>query len=212
MVTAVAPVFVGGCGDPADRVRVGMKEADVVQLLGPPSRTVMDPKDRAFYVGDNEACATKAARVWLYKRTIGEDVIVVLDAAKEVACVGGRKSSFPQVRRYEGVLCPVICMATRSGIPAARHAAFQALPNETIGRLKTPGGNCFQRQSSYLTLGCGTIDSGGRLGRNKGICTLCGKGGPLTFEHVPPEASGNLRVSAHLKPRKSELTSTSPSV
>lgn len=32
-----------------------------------------------------------------------------------------------------------------------------------------------------------------RLGRNKGICTLCGKGGPLTFEHVPPEASGNLR-------------------
>jgi hypothetical protein len=31
------------------------------------------------------------------------------------------------------------------------------------------------------------------VGRNKGICTLCGKGGPLTFEHVPAEASGNPR-------------------
>jgi hypothetical protein len=26
----------------------------------------------------------------------------------------------------------------------------------------------------------------------KGICTLCGKGGKLTFEHVPPRASGNV--------------------
>ena len=31
------------------------------------------------------------------------------------------------------------------------------------------------------------------MGRKKGICTLCGKGGKLTFEHVPAEASGNLR-------------------
>jgi hypothetical protein len=31
------------------------------------------------------------------------------------------------------------------------------------------------------------------MGRNKGICTLCGKGGKLTFEHVPAEASGNQR-------------------
>ena len=31
------------------------------------------------------------------------------------------------------------------------------------------------------------------MGRNKGICTLCGKGRPLTFEHVPAEASGNQR-------------------
>src|SRR5436190_660453 len=31
------------------------------------------------------------------------------------------------------------------------------------------------------------------MGRKKGICTLCGKGGPLTFEHVPAEASGNQR-------------------
>jgi hypothetical protein len=29
------------------------------------------------------------------------------------------------------------------------------------------------------------------MGAKKGICTLCGKGGKLTFEHVPPRASGN---------------------
>jgi hypothetical protein len=31
------------------------------------------------------------------------------------------------------------------------------------------------------------------VARKKGICTLCGKGGQLSFEHVPAEASGNLR-------------------
>jgi hypothetical protein len=31
------------------------------------------------------------------------------------------------------------------------------------------------------------------MGRNKGICTLCGKGAKLTFEHVPAEGSGNQR-------------------
>jgi hypothetical protein len=31
------------------------------------------------------------------------------------------------------------------------------------------------------------------LGRNKGICTLCGTGGPLSFEHVPPEGGLNVR-------------------
>jgi hypothetical protein len=31
------------------------------------------------------------------------------------------------------------------------------------------------------------------MGRNKGICTLCGKGGPLSFEHVPPEGGHNVR-------------------
>ena len=31
------------------------------------------------------------------------------------------------------------------------------------------------------------------MGRNKGICTLCGKGGPLSFEHVPPEGGLNVR-------------------
>lgn len=30
------------------------------------------------------------------------------------------------------------------------------------------------------------------MGRRKGICTLCGKGGKLSFEHVPPRASGNV--------------------
>lgn len=29
------------------------------------------------------------------------------------------------------------------------------------------------------------------MGKNKGLCTICGKGGKLTFEHVPPKASYN---------------------
>jgi hypothetical protein len=36
------------------------------------------------------------------------------------------------------------------------------------------------------------------MGRNKGICTLCGKGGKLSFEHVPPQSAFNERgVTAH---------------
>jgi hypothetical protein len=31
------------------------------------------------------------------------------------------------------------------------------------------------------------------VGRKKGICTLCGKGARLSFEHVPPEGGLNLR-------------------
>lgn len=30
------------------------------------------------------------------------------------------------------------------------------------------------------------------MARKKGICTLCGKGGQLTFEHVPPNRGGNV--------------------
>jgi hypothetical protein len=30
------------------------------------------------------------------------------------------------------------------------------------------------------------------VARKKGICTICGKGGQLTFEHVPPDGSGNI--------------------
>jgi hypothetical protein len=29
------------------------------------------------------------------------------------------------------------------------------------------------------------------MAKNKGICAICGKGGKLTFEHVPPKAAGN---------------------
>ena len=29
------------------------------------------------------------------------------------------------------------------------------------------------------------------MARKKGICTLCGRGGKLTFEHVPPQAAAN---------------------
>ncbi len=29
------------------------------------------------------------------------------------------------------------------------------------------------------------------MAKNKGICTICGKGGKLTFEHVPAKATGN---------------------
>lgn len=29
------------------------------------------------------------------------------------------------------------------------------------------------------------------MGRNKGLCAICGKGTKLTFEHVPPQAAGN---------------------
>jgi hypothetical protein len=29
------------------------------------------------------------------------------------------------------------------------------------------------------------------VAKNKGICAICGRGGKLTFEHVPPKAAGN---------------------
>jgi hypothetical protein len=29
------------------------------------------------------------------------------------------------------------------------------------------------------------------MAKNKGICAICGRGGKLTFEHVPPRAAGN---------------------
>ena len=29
------------------------------------------------------------------------------------------------------------------------------------------------------------------MAKNKGMCAICGKGGKLTFEHVPPKAAGN---------------------
>lgn len=29
------------------------------------------------------------------------------------------------------------------------------------------------------------------MGRNKGVCSICGKGGKLTFEHIPPKAAYN---------------------
>ena len=35
------------------------------------------------------------------------------------------------------------------------------------------------------------------MGKEKRLCSICGKGGKLTFEHVPPKATYN--DQAHLK-------------
>ncbi len=29
------------------------------------------------------------------------------------------------------------------------------------------------------------------MARNKGICAICGRGGKLSLEHVPPQCAGN---------------------
>ena len=73
--------------DPADRVTAGMSEAEVVQALGQPSSSFTDKKRIAFYVGDRDGCADKAARVLFYDRWLRLDVMVALGTDARVVCI-----------------------------------------------------------------------------------------------------------------------------
>jgi hypothetical protein len=75
------------CTEPADRLRVGMTEQDVIGLLGRPDKDVRDRDNQDSYLSGDQKCATKTVRLLVYSRFVREDVFVGLDARGTVMCI-----------------------------------------------------------------------------------------------------------------------------
>ncbi len=79
-------VFVIAC-NPADRIRTGMPESDVVKIMGKPTRTVEDAATfRDEVIGDRK-CVDGAHRILVYDVAPRRRVRVVLDGKATVTCV-----------------------------------------------------------------------------------------------------------------------------
>ena len=92
-VVRFAPLVLAMCStlacDRAVKVRPGMSESDVRNILGRPSWTETDKKEmeKFFFTDRREACISKAHKVLFYDYWISNDASISLDQAGRVLCV-----------------------------------------------------------------------------------------------------------------------------
>ena len=83
--------LLSGC-DESKRIRPGMREQEVIQILGKPTRILTDCRVMADYVWlheDRDTCLPKAAKVLFFDRLVSLDVSVTISAGGDVVCVEG---------------------------------------------------------------------------------------------------------------------------
>jgi hypothetical protein len=71
--------------DPADRIRNGMRESDVLEILGKPTRTVEDAAKFRDELTGEPRCASSAQRIFVYNVSARPRVVFGADGA--VTCV-----------------------------------------------------------------------------------------------------------------------------
>ncbi len=86
LACSMASAFVTAC-DPADRVRIGMPESDVLKIMGQPSRTVDDATKFGEELVGEHKCRASARRILVYNVTPRRRVRVVLNTNTTVTCV-----------------------------------------------------------------------------------------------------------------------------
>lgn len=62
-----------------------MSESDLIRSLGEPDRRVADAETMKLYAAD-EHCPTSVSQVWVFERSIGDDIVVGLTADRRVSC------------------------------------------------------------------------------------------------------------------------------
>ena len=83
LLSAMMTVFASCTG--VDAIRVGMRESELIAVLGAPDQRVED-KDTIKLYSTGHDCPTDINQVWVYERTIGEDVLVGLNQDRRVRC------------------------------------------------------------------------------------------------------------------------------
>jgi hypothetical protein len=73
--------------DPADRIRNGMRESDVVEILGKPTCTVEDAAKFSDELTAEPRCASSAQRIFVYSVSDRRRVRVVFGGEGAVTCV-----------------------------------------------------------------------------------------------------------------------------
>lgn len=86
LACSMAVASVTAC-DPADRIRIGTPESDVVKVMGQPSRTVDDATKFGEELVGEPKCRASARRILVYNVTPRRRVRIVLDTNATVTCV-----------------------------------------------------------------------------------------------------------------------------
>jgi SmpA / OmlA family len=90
LLLAIAGGAMAACRDGADKIKPGMNEKQVRQLLGEPTFVVTNPNDvRAYLVGASD-CRAISTQVLVYDRVwFREDIFVGIDNVGLVTCRRG---------------------------------------------------------------------------------------------------------------------------
>jgi hypothetical protein len=78
--------------DPADRIRNGMRESDVVEILGKPTRTVEDAAQFRDELTAEPGCASSAQRIFVYNVSDRRRLRVVFGATARLRVSSGRRT------------------------------------------------------------------------------------------------------------------------
>ena len=73
--------------DPADRIRDGLRESDVLEILGKPTRTVEDAAKFRDELTAEPRCVSSAQRIFVYNMSDRRRVRLVFGADGAVTCV-----------------------------------------------------------------------------------------------------------------------------
>jgi hypothetical protein len=83
---ALASLLLTAC-QPADRLKVGMTQAEVEQIMGRPTSIVHDARQFREELPNEAACADGAARVLIYRIKRQRDVRLGVDGKGVVRCI-----------------------------------------------------------------------------------------------------------------------------
>ena len=87
LLACVAALAGTAACDPADRIRNGMRESDVMDILGKPTRTVEDTAKCRDELTAEPRCVSSAKRIFVYNMSNARRVRVVFGVEGSVTCV-----------------------------------------------------------------------------------------------------------------------------
>jgi len=87
LFACVAALAGSAACDPADRIRNGMRESDVTEILGKPTRTVEDAAKFRDELTAEPRCVSSAQRIFVYNMSDRRRVRVVFSVDGAVTCV-----------------------------------------------------------------------------------------------------------------------------
>jgi hypothetical protein len=87
LTALVLAVLLGAACQPADRLKIGMTQAEVEQIMGRPTAVVEDARRFREELPNESACADGAARVLIYQTKPQRHVRLGLDGKGVVKCI-----------------------------------------------------------------------------------------------------------------------------
>ena len=87
LAACVAALAGAAACDPAGRIRHGMRERDVIEILGTPTRTVEDAATFREELTAEPGCSSSAQRIFVYNPSNRPRVRVVFGGDGAVTCV-----------------------------------------------------------------------------------------------------------------------------